>query len=140
VKVESIADIAKARVPPNERMAAITQVWNEFRAAPIPLEFSERVCNRLDELLLHYIKAERILEKIDDPSRPLRLRTMMLMKMCLPTSLPPGKASALARGIIVDKLKRPNFESEVVADLADPNEKAKAQRDIFLLMRQAGFM
>jgi hypothetical protein len=140
VKVESIADIAKARVPPNERMAAITQVWNEFRAAPIPLEFAERVCTRLDDLLLHYIKAERILEKIDDPSRPLRLRTMMLMKLCLPTSLPPGKASDLARGIIIDKLKRPNFEGEVVADITDPNEKAKAQRDIFLLMRQAGFM
>jgi hypothetical protein len=121
-------------------MAAITQVWNEFRAAPIQLDYVERVCGRLDELLLHYIKSERILEKIDDPGRPLRLRTMMLMKLCLPTSLPPGKASDLARGIIVEKLKRPNFEGEVVADIADPNEKAKAQRDIFMLMRQAGFM
>lgn len=140
VKVESIADIAKARVPPNERMAAITQVWNEFRAAPIQLDYVERVCGRLDELLVHFLKSERILEKIDDPARPLRMRTMMLMKMCLPTSLPPGKASNLARAIIVEKLKRPNFEGEVVADIADPNEKAKAQRDIFMLMRQAGFM
>ena len=68
------------------------------------------------------------------------MRTMMLMKMCLPTSLPPGKASNLARAIIVGMLKRPNFEGEVVADIADPAEKARAQRDLFVLMRQAGFM
>ncbi len=140
VKVESISDIVKARVPPNEKMAGITLVWNEVRKAPLPLEHVDRICNRLDDLLVHYVKSERILEKIDDPARPLRMRTMMLMKMCLPTSLPPGKASNLAREIIVGMLKRPNFESEVVADITDASEKARAQRDLFVLMRQAGFM
>jgi hypothetical protein len=140
VKVESISDIVKARVPPNEKMAGITLVWNEIRKAPLPLEHVERICTRLDDLLVHYVKSERILEKIDDPARPLRMRTMMLMKMCLPTSLPPGKASNLAREIIVGMLKRPNFESEVVADIVDAAEKARAQRDLFVLMRQAGFM
>ena len=140
VRVESISDIVKARLPPNEKMAGITLVWNEIRRAPLPLEHVERICTRLDDLLVHYVKSERILEKIDDPARPLRMRTMMLMKMCLPTSLPPGKASNLAREIIVGMLKRPAFESEVVADLTDPAEKARAQRDLFVLMRQAGFM
>ncbi len=140
VKVESISDIVKARLPPNEKMAGITLVWNEIRKAPLPLEHVERICTRLDDLLVHYVKSERILEKIDDPARPLRMRTMMLMKMCLPTSLPPGKASNLAREIIVGMLKRQNFESEVVADITDPAEKARAQRDLFVLMRQAGFM
>jgi hypothetical protein len=121
-------------------MAGITLVWNEIRKAPLPLEHVERICTRLDDLLVHYVKSERILEKIDDPARPLRMRTMMLMKMCLPTSLPPGKASNLAREIIVGMLKRPNFESEVVADIVDAAEKARAQRDLFVLMRQAGFM
>jgi len=140
VRVESISDIVKARLPPNEKMAGITLVWNEIRKAPLPLEHVERICTRLDDLLVHYVKSERILEKIDDAARPLRMRTMMLMKMCLPTSLPPGKASNLAREIIVGMLKRPAFESEVVADLTDPAEKARAQRDLFVLMRQAGFM
>jgi hypothetical protein len=140
VKVESISDIVKARLPPNEKMAGITLVWNEIRRAPLPLEHVERICTRLDDLLVHFVKSERILEKIDDPARPLRMRTMMLMKMCLPTSLPPGKASNLAREIIVGMLKRPNFESEVVADIVDAAEKARAQRDLFVLMRQAGFM
>ncbi|MBL8834357.1 MAG: hypothetical protein JNL71_18350 [Rhodospirillales bacterium] len=140
VKVESISDIVKARVPPNEKMAGITLVWNEIRKAPLPLDHVERICTRLDDLLVHYVKSERILEKIDDPARPLRMRTMMLMKMCLPTSLPPGKASNLAREIIVGMLKRQNFENEVVADITDPTEKARAQRDLFVLMRQAGFM
>jgi len=140
VNVESISDIVKARVPPNEKMAGITQVWGEIRSSPLPPEFIERICSRLDDLLVHFVKTERILEKIDDPARPLRMRTMMLMKMCLPTSLPPGKASNLARAIIVGMLKRPNFENEVVADIADPTEKTRAQRDLFVLMRQAGFM
>jgi len=140
VNVESISDIVKARVPPNEKMAGITQVWGEVRSSTLPPEHVERICTRLDDLLVHFVKTERILEKIDDPARPLRMRTMMLMKMCLPTSLPPGKASNLARAIIVGMLKRPNFEGEVVADIADPAEKARAQRDLFVLMRQAGFM
>ncbi|MCA3262391.1 MAG: hypothetical protein ING44_10645 [Telmatospirillum sp.] len=140
VNVESISDIVKARVPPNEKMSGITQVWGEIRSSPLPPEHVERICTRLDDLLVHFVKTERILEKIDDPARPLRMRTMMLMKMCLPTSLPPGKASNLARAIIVGMLKRPNFEGEVVADIADPAEKARAQRDLFVLMRQAGFM
>lgn len=140
VNVESISDIVKARVPPNEKMAGITQVFGEIRRSSLPLDRVERICARLDDLLVQFVKSERILEKIDDPARPLRMRTMMLMKMCLPTSLPPGKASNLAREIIVGMLKRPNFEGEVVADIADPAEKARAQRDLFVLMRQAGFM
>ena len=140
VNVESISDIVKARVPPNEKMAGVTQVFGEVRRSALPLERVERICTRLDDLLVHFVKSERILEKIDDPARPLRMRTMMLMKMCLPTSLPPGKASNLAREIIVGMLKRPNFEGEVVADIQDPAEKARAQRDLFVLMRQAGFM
>jgi hypothetical protein len=140
VNVESISDIVKARVPPNEKMAGITQVWGEIRSSALPTEHVERICTRLDELLVQFVKSERILEKINDPSRPLRMRTMMLMKLCLPTSLPPGNASNLARAIIVGMLKRPNFEGEVVADIADPAEKARTQRDLFVLMRQAGFM
>ena len=140
VNVESISDIVKARVPPNEKMAGITQVWGEIRGSALPTEHVERICTRLDELLVQFVKSERILEKINDPSRPLRMRTMMLMKLCLPTSLPPGNASNLARAIIVGMLKRPNFEGEVVADIADPAEKARTQRDLFVLMRQAGFM
>ncbi len=76
---------------------------------------------------------------VDDPNRPLRARARLLMSMCLPEMLPPGKAVEAARVRVVDYLRQPDFTAKVVEDLTDPVEKEKALRELFDLMRRAGF-
>jgi len=53
--------------------------------------------------------------------------------------MPPCKAVEAARVRVVNYLRQPDFTTQVVADLTDPAEKEKALRDLFDLMRRAGF-
>jgi hypothetical protein len=53
--------------------------------------------------------------------------------------LPPGKAVEAARPRVVNYLRQPDFTAKVVEDIADPAEKEKTLRELFDLMRKAGF-
>jgi hypothetical protein len=45
--------------------------------------------------------------------------------MCQAEMLPRGKASEIPREILKDRLKQPNFNSNLVAQIDDPQEKDK---------------
>ena len=98
-------------------METITTVYRKIQKSGLDDGFKARIGGRLDDLLAHYIEDDRILERIDDPSRPLHIRAFMLLSMCTPEMLPEGKASQLARKIIIKHLRRPNFETELVANV-----------------------
>ena len=84
-------------------------------------------------------RGEEILQRVDDPNRPLRARARLLISMCLPDMLPPGKAVEAARVRVANYLRQPDFTTQVVADLTEPAEKEKALRELFDLMKRAGF-
>ena len=63
----------------------------------------------------------------------------MLVSMVQPEMLPKGKASNLAREIIVNHLKRPNFESELVSQIPDPKEQANTLRKFHEQLHRCGF-
>jgi len=139
VQPQSVRQIIRDDRPPNKKMAAVTAVYHKIKGSHLDDSLKTRVTARLDELLASYIIDDHILDKIDDPGRPLHVRAFMLLTMCTPEVLPEGKASHLARQIIVKHLRRPNFETELVAQVA-PAEKDRVLRDFHVQLYRCGFM
>lgn len=120
-------------------MRAVTNLFYQIRDSGLADERKKPLTDHLDTLLYKYVVEAKILERVDDPNRPLHLRAKMLMSMCLPDMLPPGKAVEAARPRVVNYLRQPDFTAKVVAAIEDPSEKEKTLRELFDLMRRAGF-
>lgn len=120
-------------------MRAVTNLFYHVRDAQQAPELSQPLTGHLENLLFEYVDKAQILQMVDDPNRPLRARARLLISMCLPEMLPPGKAVEAARVRVVNYLRQPDFTAKVVEDLTDPAEKEKALRELFDLMKRAGF-
>lgn len=139
VQPPSVNHIFLEKLAPNLKMQKMTSIYYRINESSLPDERKQVLTERLDELLAAYIVNSKILDKVNHPERPLHIRAMMLVSMVQPEMLPRGKASALARDIIVNHLKRPNFEADLVAQIPDPAEKAKTLRRFHEQLRRSGF-
>lgn len=139
VRPDSVKTIVRDDRPPNKKMQTVTAVYRKFKDSSIDAALKSRIINRLDELLARYITEDKILDRVDDPSRPLHIRAFMLLAMCSPDMLPEGQASKLARQIVVKHLRRKNFESELVAQVPMA-EKERVLRDFHVQLHRCGFM
>lgn len=139
VRPESVKHIVRDDRPPNKKMQTVTAVYNKFQDSSIDAVLKSRIVKRLDELLARYITEDKILDKVDDPNRPLHIRAFMLLSMCSPDMLPEGQASKLAREIVIKHLRRKNFEDELVAQVPG-EEKERVLRDFHVQLYRCGFM
>ncbi|WP_193179812.1 hypothetical protein [Nisaea sediminum] len=135
----SVNQIVRSSVAPNKKMEKVTSIFYRIQNSNLPDARKQQLTQHLDELLATYIVDGRILDRVDDPDKPLHIRAFMLVSMCQPEMLPDGKASKLAREIIVKHLRRPNFETELVAQIADPTKKEKILRDFHVQLQRSGF-
>jgi hypothetical protein len=139
VSPSSINSIVKDNLAPNRKMEKITSIFYAIRSSQMTEQRRMQLTERLDELLSQYIVNDKILEKIDNPNRPLHVRAFMLVSMCRPEMLPRGKASDIARKIIVKNLRRPDFETELVSQIDDASEKERVLRRFHEELVQCGF-
>lgn len=139
VESETINHLIRDKLPPNKKMAKVTSIYHHIEKSNLPAQRKVALTERLDELLVSYITDGKILDKLDNPDKPLHIRAFMLVSMVQPEMLPKGKASNLARNIIVRHLRRPNFEDELVAEIPDPSEKAKTLRKFHEQLHRCGF-
>ena len=135
----SLNHLVREKLPPNKKMAKVTSIFNRITKSALPDNRKQQLTSRLDELLATYIVDGKILDKIDNSERPLHVRAFMLVSMVQPEMLPKGKASNLAREIIVNHLKRPNFETELVSQIPDPKEQANTLRKFHEQLHRCGF-
>ena len=136
---QTINHLVRDKLPPNKKMAKVTSIFHHIQKSNLPEQRKAALTDRLDELLVSYITDGKILDKLDNPEKPLHVRAFMLVSMVQPEMLPKGKASNLARNIIVGHLRRANFEDELVAAIPDPTEKAKTLRKFHEQLHRCGF-
>ena len=139
VRPDSVHRIVKGDLPPNRKMEQVTSVFYRIQNSGLEESHKDKIMNRLDELLASYIVDGEILQKIDNPDRPLHIRAFILVGMCQPEMLPKGKASDLARKIIINSLKQPNFEEELVSQIDDAEEKSRVLRRFHEQLHRCGF-
>ena len=121
----ALGDIVDSNLPPNQKMQQVTSSFYQIEKSTIDDEQKQKILTNLDKLLFSYIEESKIMTKIDNPDRPMHLRALMLVGMCQAEMLPRGKASEIPREILKDRLKQPNFNSNLVAQIDDPQEKDK---------------
>lgn len=139
VRPESVNHIFREKLPPNKKMQKLTSIYYRVEKSQLPDHRKELLTKRLDDLLASYIVDGKILDKVNNPERPLHIRAHMLLSMVQPEMLPTGRASSLARDIIVKHLRRPNFEEEFVSQIPDPKEKTRTLRQFHEQLRRSGF-
>lgn len=139
VESQTVNHLIRDKLPPNKKMAKITSIYHHIEKSNLPAQRKVALTERLDELLAAYITDSKILDKLDNPEKPLHVRAFMLVSMVQPEMLPKGKASNLARSIIVRHLRQPNFEDQLVAAIPDPSEKAKTLRKFHEQLHRCGF-
>ncbi|MBT6138375.1 MAG: hypothetical protein HOH65_12965 [Rhodospirillaceae bacterium] len=139
VDPQTVNHMVREKIPPNKKMEKLTAISGRISASNLPDERKHVLTSRLDDLLASYIVDGKILEKLDNPERPLHVRAFMLVSMVQPETLPRGKASELAREIIVKHLKRPNFEDELVAQIPNPDDKGRILRQFHEKLHRSGF-
>jgi hypothetical protein len=94
---------------------------------------------RIDDLLVGYIEVSKIIERLDDPTAILRYRAIRLIQLCASGALESPRALDVARRRVIEHLRQPRFEEEFVADIEDPETRAKALKDFYDLLMRAGF-
>jgi len=122
IKPSSISGIVSPDLPPNRKMEQITSSFYQIEKSQLEQALKDKITARLDDILASYLEESKIIEKIDNPNRPMHLRAMMLVGMCQSEMLPKGKASNIARDVITKHLKKPDFNTELVAQV-DEAEK-----------------
>ena len=137
VKPSSINGMVSSDLPPNKKMEQITSSFYQIEKSQLDREFKDKITAKLDDILASYLEESKIIEKIDNPSRPMHLRAMMLVGMCQSEMLPKGKASNIARDVITEHLKKPNFNTELVAQV-DEGEKDKVIERFQSQLKRAG--
>ena len=137
IKPSSISGIVSPDLPPNRKMEQITSSFYQIEKSQLEQALKDKITARLDDILASYLEESKIIEKIDNPSRPMHLRAMMLVGMCQSEMLPRGKASNIARDVITEHLKKPDFNTELVAQV-DEAEKENVIARFQSQLKRAG--
>jgi len=138
--VNSATEIAGGTGTPMDHMRSVTSLYRAVEGCiGLPPESAKAVNGKLDDLLHAYVVKGRIVEQMDNPGWKLHTRAFLLMQMCMPDVLPNGKAIMIARKAVVNHLRRPNFEVELIAGISDPEEQKKIILQCHHLMKAGGF-
>jgi len=131
---------APAREPPRERMMALKDAEAQIRAsAEIPPPQRDRLASKVDDVMVRYLQAEEVIEKIDKPDDPLAMRAIRLVKFCGSGVLIPGRSLDLAKARVIEHLRQKQFEEKFLASVPDPAQAEKALRDFHHLLVKCGF-
>lgn len=126
--------------PAHDKLSALGSLQRALgRAKALPPQVRTHLVERLDQLVVDYLVGERVIERLDDPSDPLRIRALRLVRFVASGLLVEGKALDLARARVVEHLRQPGFIENFTADIDDPTHKETAIRDFWAMLTAAGF-
>lgn len=134
-----IGELCRRTLSPKDRMVSATGAFNAAVSSALPDEIKNKIADHIDTVLERYLVDESIIEKLDDPSTPLRDRAVRLVKFCGAGVLPEGKALNRARERVIKILRQPKFDVSFIEGISDPARAAKLLRDFHQLLVSSGF-
>ncbi|MBF0392190.1 MAG: hypothetical protein HQL38_05870, partial [Alphaproteobacteria bacterium] len=136
--VRDVSALTPGSMPPKDRLRLVTAIHTLFEKAPLPERVRDAVRSRMDQIMAEYLVTEKIIEKLDRNEDPLRLRATRLLQFCASGLLIEGRSSDITRHRILQHLRQAHFTENLVADLADPGQRAQVLREFHQLMTKAG--
>ncbi|MQX37995.1 hypothetical protein [Roseospira navarrensis] len=139
IKTTRGVDDFAAELPPAQKLATVTGVQRALMDGPaMPDVMRDRVFEHFDSMLARYVEKARIIEKLDNPDDSLRKRADRLISFCASGVLMEGKALTFARKRVLSYLKRPDFTTEFLSDVPQPQQEEELRR-LHMRLARAGF-
>jgi len=128
------------QTPLKPKMQMMAHLWTTMSACGLPEASRTAFAARLDDMVADYIVQSNVIEKLDDPAAPLRVRATRLVQFAAADVLASPKARRMVRDQIINHLRQPNFDGKFVEGLSSVEEKADALKQFYTLLRAAQFM
>jgi hypothetical protein len=141
VMVPSIDALTPASWQSRDKMLRLTRLYERIGENEIwPSDLRQGLLDHIDRLLVGFIAAKGIIEKLDDPQAKLRDRAIRLLEFSAARVLPVGsEAHRNARDRIIALLRQPNFEMHIIEGITSPAEAEQILRQLHGLLARGGF-
>ena len=141
VMVSSIDGLTPAGWQSRDKMLRLTRLYERIGENEIwPADLRHNLLTHIDKLLVGFIEAKGIIEKLDDPQAKLRDRAIRLLEFSAARVLPVGsEAHRIARDRIIALLRQPNFELHIIEGITSPAEAEQILRQLHGLLARGGF-
>lgn len=137
--LNSIQKIAPHARTERERLLQVAAIQRLVLESELEDPLKSALAKRFDDIVVDYIVANKVIERIDNKELSFRERANRLVAFCSSGMLTEGRATDIARESITNYLRRKDFVSEFTGDIPDPGEKEAAIRDFYKLLAQTGF-
>jgi hypothetical protein len=138
-QLNAISKIAPEARTEKTRLQETAGIQRLVLDSQLPPRIRDPIATKFDELVSDYIISQGVIERLDDERLPFRERATRLVTFCASGVLTVGRATTIARDIIINYLKRKDFISEFTSDLPEPAEKERAIKEFYVLLARTGF-
>lgn len=139
VDLNSIQKIAPHARTERERLLQVAAIQRLVIDSDLVEPLKGAMAKRFDDIVVDYIVANKVIERIDNKELSFRERANRLVAFCSSGMLTEGRATDIARESITNYLRRKDFVSEFTLDIPEPAAKEAAIRDFYKLLAQTGF-
>lgn len=137
--LNSIQKIAPHARTERERLLQVAAIQRLVIDSDLAEPLKGAMAKRFDDIVVDYIVANKVIERIDNKELSFRDRANRLVAFCSSGMLTEGRATEIARESITNYLRRKDFVSEFTLDIPDPAAKEGAIRDFYKLLAKTGF-
>jgi len=137
-QLNTIQKIAPEARTEKARLQEVCGMQRLVLDSKLPHRLRDPVAAKFDELVSDYIISQGVIERLDDKRLPFRERATRLVTFCASGVLTVGRATTIARDIVISYLRRKDFIGEYTADLPD-TDKEKAIKEFYGLLAKTGF-
>jgi hypothetical protein len=134
--IQKIAPEARTEKVRLQEATAIQRLVLDSKLEP---RTRDPLSNKFDDLVSDYIISQGVIERLDDKQLPFRERASRLVTFCASGVLTVGRATTIARDIVISYLRRKDFITEYTADIPEPQDKEKAIKEFYTLLARTGF-
>jgi len=134
--IQKIAPEARTEKTRLQETAAIQRLVLDSHLEP---DFRAAMAQKFDDLVSDYIISQGVIERLDDKRLAFRERATRLVTFCASGVLTIGRATTIARDIVISYLRRKDFIAEFTADIPEPTEKEKSIKEFYSLLSKTGF-
>ena len=134
--IQKIAPDARTEKVRLQEATAIQRLVLDSKLEP---RTRDPIANKFDDLVSDYIISQGVIERLDDKQLPFRERASRLVTFCASGVLTVGRATTIARDIVISYLRRKDFITEYTADIPQTEDKEKAIKEFYTLLARTGF-
>ena len=138
-QLNTISKIAPAARTEKARLQETAGIQRLVLDSQLPPGIRDPIANKFDELVSDYIISQGVIERLDDKRLSFHERATRPVTFCASGVLTVGRATTIARDIVVNYLRRKDFIAEFTSTIPEQAAKEQAIKEFYVLLSRTGF-